>query len=83
MQLIEEKSIVIAWKKAKEAIIREGLEVLDDNEVLLELLDLFLIIHQPERSDQETEVQDIEMKKWMLSNFKDIKNVSISLGGIL
>ncbi|MHA1385016.1 MAG: thymidylate synthase [Candidatus Helarchaeota archaeon] len=75
MQLIEEKSIVDAWKKAKELIIKTGTQVLDDDDILLEVLDLFLIINQPETSDQEFKVYDKDMKKWMLENFREIKRI--------
>lgn len=75
MHLIEETSIVKAWKKAKTLILKKGIKVLDDNEVLFEVLDLFLIIRKPETSDQELEIQNEEMKNWMLSNFTEIKDI--------
>jgi thymidylate synthase len=75
MRLIEESSIKEAWEKAKKMIIDEGIEVLDVNERLLEILDLFLIINQPEASSQELNVHDKEMKKWMLDNFRKIKKI--------
>ena len=75
MQLIEETSILNAWKAAKALIIENGSEVLEDNEVLFEILDLFITINHPETSDQELEIHDKNMKKWMLGNFREIKRI--------
>ncbi|NVM01558.1 MAG: hypothetical protein HWN67_04450 [Candidatus Helarchaeota archaeon] len=75
MRYIEETSIEIAWKKAKKLILDKGTEVLDEDEILYEILDLFLIINRPETSDQEKPIHDNVMKKWMMDNFQEIKTI--------
>ncbi len=75
MHYIEDASIENIWKKAKNLILNKGSEILDEKEELFEILDLFLIIKQPETSDQEKQIHDKEMKKWMMENFTEIKNI--------
>ncbi|MFX1449801.1 MAG: thymidylate synthase [Promethearchaeota archaeon] len=75
MHIIEETTIETAWNNAKKLILNKGLEVLDEKEELLEIIDLFLIIKQPKTSDQEKNVHDKAIKKWMLDNFREIKSI--------
>ncbi|MHA1378813.1 MAG: thymidylate synthase [Candidatus Helarchaeota archaeon] len=75
MNVIDDNSIVGAWQKAKRLILENGVQVLDEDELLFEVLDLFLIINNPETSDQESVIFDKDMKKWMLDNFKEIKRI--------
>lgn len=75
MQIIKEASIQDAWRKAKDLILDTGREIRDDDEELLEILDLFLNIENPETSDSERDVIDEEMKRWMLDNFREVKRI--------
>ncbi|MFX0134619.1 MAG: thymidylate synthase [Candidatus Hodarchaeota archaeon] len=75
MHYIEDTSIKNTWKKAKELILNKGSEIFDEDKELFEIIDLFLIINQPETSDQEKVIHDKDMKRWMMENFREIKTI--------
>jgi len=74
LQIIKGSSIKETWQKAK-SIIKNGKRILDGSVKLIEHLDLFLSINNPERSSEEDPVENIEMKTWMMNNFQEIKTV--------
>ena len=76
MHAIVDEKIIDTWRKSKDYIIKEGLSIKDGSETLLEVIDLFLVVTKPEKSDEEFPVIDQTMKKWMLSNFNEINATS-------
>ena len=74
MHIIEGTSIKDTWQTAK-TVIKSGKRILDGSELLIEHLDLFLNINNPERSSEEDPVENTEMKTWMMTNFQKIKKV--------
>ncbi|MFW9995502.1 MAG: thymidylate synthase [Candidatus Odinarchaeota archaeon] len=75
MYFVEVERIANAWEKTKDLVLKKGKKIIDGDNVLIEVLDVFIVINNPERSDDENPVINPAMKQWMLSNFTDIKTV--------
>lgn len=75
MYFVEAERIVNAWEKTTNLVVEHGKKVIDSDSVLIEVLDVFIVVNNPERSDVENPVINPVMKQWMLSNFTEIKTV--------
>jgi len=75
MITIREDSILDAWKAIKAEIKRNGRDVIDDDEELLEVMNVFVEIRNPYDRDPELDEVDPDMREWMCDNFHGIKKV--------
>lgn len=70
MKIIESSSLIDAWKRALEAIKHAGTGITDEKKNLIEFLNLFLIISNPNDA-KDIKAINPEMHAWMKVNFEE------------
>ena len=74
MKTITQNTIQDAWRRAFRFIRKKGQKIKDNEEELIEALNLFLIINNPEEEKLVTESQK-DIQHWMHENFNEIKKI--------
>ncbi len=75
MKVIEGETIGEVWKAAFDFICKNGKEVKDEDQDLLEYSPLYLIIRSPNEKDPIAESQSESIKNWMRDNFTNVKKI--------
>lgn len=69
MHVIDEQKVGAAWKMAYQLVMNEGSAVKDDGVNLLEVLDLFIVVHNVSRDDEILQKDaDQKLIDWMVDD---------------
>ncbi len=75
MKVIEGVTIGEVWKAAFDFICKNGVEIKDEDQDLLESSPLYLVVRTPDENDPIAESQPESDKNWMRDNFSKIKKI--------
>lgn len=77
MKVIQSNNIYDAWDEARDLVMTNGRDIEDDGELLVELINLFIIITDPDPTLGDDAMRlDATMLKWMHDNFTKIKKIN-------
>ena len=75
MRIVENSTIGDAWRSAFLLVVKYGSKVMDGDDELLELLDIYITIDDPDPNDPVVTNQNSDMREWMHDNFVTVKKI--------
>ncbi len=70
MELIVSNSILDAWTKSLRLLQKNGVTIMDEDQILFEVLHLFLILENPLDEEEKIRAINPAMANWMKTNFE-------------
>jgi len=70
MEVITSNSILDAWTKSLKLLRKKGAQIMDEDQVLFEILHLFIILKNPVDEEEKIRAINPVMAKWIRTNFE-------------